>query len=85
MKEEVEETLQSTIEKYDPAKKYTWTAEDKFELNGAEFGHLLNTLRAILNTEQSTVILMASDANKIIEKLMGNAVEKGVATLSNQP
>jgi hypothetical protein len=85
MKEEIEDAVEVSIEKYDPAKKYTWTAEDKFELNGAEFGHLLNTLRAVLNTEQATVILMANDANKIIEKLMGNAVEKGVATLSNQP
>jgi protein-disulfide isomerase-like protein with CxxC motif len=73
-----------TIEAYDPSKKYTWTKEDVFELTGAEFGHLLNTFRAILNTEEAARVLMANQANEIVEKLMKDAVAKGVATLTKE-
>jgi hypothetical protein len=62
---------------YDPNKKYTWTPNDKFEFSGAEFGILLNALRAILSSEEAQRILLAERANDIIENALAKAVEKG--------
>lgn len=63
---------------YDPNKKYTWTPDDQFILNGAEFGLILNTLRAILNTPEAAKILLANQANNVIEGTLAKAVEEGV-------
>ena len=63
---------------YDPNKRYTWTPQDKFELNGAEFGMILNTLRAILGTEEAAKILLESQANDAIERVLAKAVEADV-------
>lgn len=63
---------------YDPNKKYSWTPEDQFTLNGGEFGLLLNTLRSILNTPEAARILMANEANNVIEGKLAQAVEAGV-------
>lgn len=62
---------------YDPNKKYTWTKEDVFELSGQDFGLILNTLRAILNTEEAAKIILAQQANSTIEATMAKAVEAG--------
>jgi hypothetical protein len=63
---------------YDPNKKYTWTPEDQFVLSGGEFGVILNALRAILNTEEAAKILIANQANNIVEGTLAKAVEAGV-------
>lgn len=63
---------------YDPNKKYTWTPEDSFILSGGEFGVILNTLRAILSTPEASKILLANQANTIIESTLAKAVEEGV-------
>lgn len=63
---------------YDPNKRYTWTPQDKFELNGAEFGMILNALRAILGTEEAAKILLANQANDAIERALAKAVEADV-------
>jgi len=63
---------------YDPNKKYTWTPEDTFTLSGAEFGLLLNALRAVLNTREAATILLANQANTTIEGILATAVESGV-------
>ena len=63
---------------YDPNKRYTWTPQDKFELNGAEFGMILNALRAILGTEEAAKILLANQANDAIENALAKAVEADV-------
>ena len=60
---------------YDPNKRYTWGPEDKFEFNGREFGLILNSLRAILNTEEAAKILLAQQANAAIESVMAKGVE----------
>ena len=60
---------------YDPNKRYTWQPEDKFELSGREFGLILNTLRAILNTEEAAKIMLAQQANAAIESVMAKGVE----------
>jgi hypothetical protein len=63
---------------YNPNKKYSWTPEDTFTLNGGEFGLILNALRAILNTEEAAKVLIANQANTVIEGIMAQAVEAGV-------
>lgn len=63
---------------YDPNKRYTWTPQDKFELSGAEFGMILNSLRATLGTEEAARILLASQANDVIERVLSRAVEADV-------
>lgn len=63
---------------YDPNKKYTWTPEDSFILSGGEFGVILNTLRAILSTQEASKILLANQANTIVEATLAKAVEAGV-------
>lgn len=64
---------------YDPSKKYSWTPDDQFILSGGEFGLLLNAFRAILNTQEASLILLASEASKIAEKVLEKAVETGIA------
>lgn len=63
--------------KYDPNKRYTWTPEDQFTFSGAEFGLLLNTLRSVLSTKEAARILMASQANQVVEEALAKAVESG--------
>jgi hypothetical protein len=64
--------------KYKSNKQYTWSPEEKFELSGRDFGLILNTLRAILNTEQAAQILLADRANSAIEGIMAEYVERGI-------
>jgi hypothetical protein len=64
---------------YDPSKKYTWTPDDSFVLSGGEFGLVLNALRAVLNTPEAARILIANQANTIVEGALQRAVESGVA------
>ncbi len=64
---------------YDPNKKYSWTPEDSFTLSGGEFGLVLNALRSILNTAEASRVLIANEANKIIESALQRAVENGIA------
>jgi hypothetical protein len=62
---------------YDPNKKYSWTPQDQFILSGGEFGLILNTLRSILGTQEAGRILMANQANNVIEGVLAAAVESG--------
>ena len=64
--------------KYNPDKKYTWTPNDNFVLSGGEFGVILNTFRAILGTPEAAKILLAKQANDIIENIMEKNVEAGI-------
>ena len=73
----VEETTRPQIT-YDPSKKYTWAPEDVFTLNGQEFGLILNTIRAIISTEEASKILLANQTNQVIESIMAKSVEAGV-------
>jgi hypothetical protein len=63
---------------YDPNKKYTWTPDDQFTISGAQFGLILNTLRAVLNTPDAARILLANEANNVIEATLAKAVEAGI-------
>jgi hypothetical protein len=64
---------------YNPSKKYTWGPEDQFSLKGDEFGLILNSLRAVLGTPEASRIMLAHQANDIIENMVKRAVEAGVA------
>lgn len=71
-----EEVKQSP--KFDPNKKYTWNTDAKFVLSGGEFGMLLNTLRAIVNTKEAQTILLAKQAGDVLEDTLAAAVEAGM-------
>jgi len=60
---------------YDPAKRYTWTPEDTFTLTGAQFGLILNTVRAYLSSEEAARFQLMVQANEVVEKLMIEGVE----------
>lgn len=64
--------------KYDPNKKYTWSTDDIFVINGAEFGVILNSLRSQLATEEAARILLANRANNTVEQILARSVEAGV-------
>jgi len=70
---------------YDPNKNYSWQPEDVFEMNGKDFGLLLNTVRAILSTEQAAHIRLALQCNDAIEGIMHTAIEKGIVKETNIP
>ena len=75
----VKDKEQAPVAKYDPNNKYTWGPEDAFVLSGAEFGVVLNALRAILGTADAQRVILADRANDVIENAFGRAVEMGVA------
>ena len=62
---------------FDPNKKYTWAIDSEFVLSGNDFGILLNSLRAILSTEEAQRILLADKASQIMEATLAHAVENG--------
>jgi hypothetical protein len=71
---------------YDPSKRYTWTPDDKFELNGNQFGVILNALRVITSTQEAQRILLANEAAEAIEAIMAQSVEAGVVKeVTDQP
>lgn len=63
---------------YDPNKKYKWTPTDEISLSGAEFGILINSLRSILGTVEAQQILLAKEANNVVENILARNVESGV-------
>jgi hypothetical protein len=71
------EVVKETTNSYDPNKRYSWTPQDQFVMSGSEFGLMLNTFRAILNTPEAAKILMADQANRVVESVLAKAVESG--------
>lgn len=63
---------------YDPKLRYTWTPEDTFTLTGAQFGLILNTVRAYLSSEEAARFQLMVQANEVVEKLMIDGVEADV-------
>lgn len=63
--------------KFDPNKKYTWEYNTQFVLDGKDFGILLNTLRAVINTKEAQTILLAKQAGDVLEEKLAAAVEAG--------
>jgi CO dehydrogenase/acetyl-CoA synthase gamma subunit (corrinoid Fe-S protein) len=63
---------------YDPAKRYTWTPEDKFTLTGQQFGLILNTVRSYLSSEEAARFQLMVQTNQVIEELMIQGVEADI-------
>jgi hypothetical protein len=63
---------------YDPAKRYTWTPEDVFEISGQDFGLILNTVRSYLSSEEAARFQLMMKANEVIERLMIAGVEADI-------
>lgn len=78
--EELKEAIETIepINAYDPNKKYGWTPNDQFVMSGQEFGIVLNALRAVLNTQEASKILLANEANKAVEAILAKGVETGM-------
>ena len=69
---------------FDPNKSYKWQPTDTFELNGADFALILNTIRAIVSTEDAQKIILANEANKVAEAILGKGVEAGFVVENDQ-
>jgi len=63
---------------YDANKRYTWTPEDVFTLSGAEFGLILNTVRAYMVSEEAARFQLMVKTNEAIESVLSRAVEADV-------
>lgn len=74
-----EEPQATVLPEFDPNKKYRWTPDTKFVLEGAEFATLLNAMRAILSTDEAQTILAAQSSSIALEGLLKAAVEDGRA------
>lgn len=70
---------------YDANKRYTWTPEDIFTLSGAEFGLILNTVRAYLASEEAARFQLMVQTNDAIEKVMARAVEADIVKEVEEP
>jgi hypothetical protein len=77
MKVVKDEPTAQEVPTFDPNKKYTWAIDSQFTLSGNDFGILLNSLRAILSTEEAQRILLADKASQIMEATLAQAVESG--------
>jgi len=62
---------------FDPNKSYKWAPTDTFEVSGHDFALILNTIRAIISTEDAQKIILANEANKVVETILGKGVEAG--------
>lgn len=69
---------QKEARKFDPTKKYTWEYNAQFVLNGKDFGMILNSLRAVINTKEAQTILLAKQAGDALESVLEQAVEAGI-------
>lgn len=69
---------------YDPSKRYVWSPDEKIEITGQEFAMMLNAVRGVLNLPEAPVILMASKANDIMDKVMERYVSAGVIKSADQ-
>jgi hypothetical protein len=58
-------------------KKYSWDPAQTFTLTGNEFGLVLHSLKAVLDTPEAQKILLAAEASKVIEKYLEKGVKEG--------
>ena len=64
--------------KFNPEKQYTWQQDDVFEMSGKDFGLILNTFRAVLNTEQASLVLATHRASIVMESVLAQNIERGI-------
>jgi hypothetical protein len=70
--------------KFDPNKNYSWQVDSQFTLTGAEFGVILNALRAILGTQEAQALFLAQEAHNKFEEAFARSVEAGIAVEANK-
>lgn len=71
--------------KYDPNKMYNWEPNSVFELDGKQFGTILNGLRAVMASPEAQRILSIARANDAVEEVMASATEKGIIKEIDNP
>lgn len=74
-----EETSATVVATFDPSKKYKWTPETTFAMNGHQFAMVLNSLRAVLSTDIAQSLFSSQAASEALEDLLKDAVEDGRA------
>ena len=62
---------------FDPNKSYKWQPTDTFEISGHDFALILNSIRAILSTEEAQKIILVNEADKVVQNILGKGVEAG--------
>lgn len=63
---------------YDPNKNYNWKNEEVFSMSGAEFGTILNSIRAFLSTEEARKVMIIQQAGAAIEAVLARGVTNGI-------
>jgi hypothetical protein len=74
-----EETSATVAPTFDPSKKYKWTPETTFTMNGQQFAIVLNSIRGILSTDLAQSLFASQGAADALENLLKSAVEDGRA------
>jgi len=69
--------------KFDPTKSYKWQPTDVFEISGNDFALILNSIRAILATEEAQKIILVNEANKIVENILSKGFDAGFVQENN--
>jgi hypothetical protein len=77
IQEEVAVSNASEQPTFDPTKKYTWQTDAAITITGAEFGLILNALRAIVNTPEAQSLFLAAEATDKIEGVLARNVTNG--------
>jgi hypothetical protein len=63
---------------YNPALKYSWPKDAKFELTGDQFGLWLNSVRGKVTSAEAMEYRLAFESSDVIEGIMKAGVEAGV-------
>lgn len=63
---------------YNPALKYSWPKDAKFELTGDQFGLWLNSVRGKVTSQEAMEYRLAFESSDVIEGIMKAGVEAGV-------
>lgn len=66
-------------QKFDTSKSYQWKPEDSFEITGLEFDFLQNFFTREVMSPEGNVPLDKVRGYNIMQELLKNAVEQGVA------
>ncbi len=83
----MEETKEEGVKpKFDPTKAYRWNNNDNFYLSGAEFGVILNTLRAMAGSEVAQVFRVLDKSLPVLDAVLAKGWELGIVKMvDDQP
>jgi hypothetical protein len=60
-----------------PNTPYQWADQEQFSLNGKEFEFFINTVRAILSTQEAQKYLLISELGKVLEAKLAEGIQDG--------